>query len=92
MNRALIRRSGVSVWLDVPFRVLYKRVAGDRRRPLAQNPEQMYQLYRSRLPFYHEADIRLRAGDVSAPRAARALTRLLREDWSTVAERRKLFP
>lgn len=92
VNRAVIRRAGVSVWIDAPFRILSKRIIGDRKRPLAQSAEQIHQLYRSRLPFYHEADIRLRVGDATPNRIAREVLRVLREDWSIVAERRKLFP
>ena len=54
--------------------------------------DQIHQLYRSRLPFYHEADIRLRVGDATPNRIAREVLRVLREDWSIVAERRRLFP
>lgn len=92
VNRALVRRSGVSVWIDVPFRSLVRRIAGDRRRPLAAAQDQLYQLYRSRLPFYHEADVRIRAGDATSERIAVEVLKILREDWSIVAERRRLFP
>lgn len=92
VNRAVIRRSGVSVWLDVPFRTISRRINGDRRRPLAQTPDQIHHLFRSRLPYYHEADIRLRVGDATPNRIAREVLRVLREDWSIVAERRRLFP
>ncbi len=90
VNRAVVRRSGVSVWLDVPFRTVVRRVAGDRRRPLAGDRDRLYQLYRTRLPFYHEADLRVRAGDASAERLAAEVLRVLREDWTIVAERRRL--
>ncbi len=92
VNRAIIRRSGVSVWIDVPFRSTVRRLSGDRRRPLARGNDQLYQLFRARLPFYHEADLRLRAGDESADRLAAEILHVLREDWSIVAERRRLFP
>lgn len=92
VNRAVIRGAGVSVWIDAPFRTLSRRIIGDRKRPLAQTTEQIHQLYRSRLPFYHEADIRVRVGDATPIRIAREVMRVLREDWSIVAERRRLFP
>lgn len=92
VNRAVIRRAGVSVWIDAPFRIVSRRILGDRKRPLAQTAEQIHQLYRARLPFYHEADIRLRVGDATPNRIAREVLRVLREDWSIVAERRRLFP
>jgi shikimate kinase len=92
VNRAVIRRSGISVWLDVPFPAIALRVAGDPARPLAASADQLYLLFRSRLPFYHEADVRLRAGDAPPDALAKELLRLLREDWLVLAERRKLFP
>ena len=58
----------------------------------AASADQLYRLFRSRLPFYHEADVRLRAGDAPPEALAKELLRLLREDWLVLAERRKLFP
>lgn len=92
VNRAVIRRSGVSVWIDVPLRALVRRVLGDRRRPLAATADHVNRLYRSRLPFYHEADVRLRVGEAPADEIAIEAIKLLREDWQIVAERRRLFP
>ena len=91
VNRATVAKTGVVVWLDVPFRVMVARIAAQKkRRPLAQSRDQLLALYRSRLPFYHEADIRLRAGDQPEDRVARAALRLVRDDWEVVAERRRL--
>lgn len=92
VNRAVIRKAGVSVWIDAPFRTIARRILGDRKRPLAETAEQINHLYRSRLPFYHEADLRVRVGDATPNRIAREVLRVLREDWSIVAERRRLFP
>lgn len=89
-NREIVRKSGVSVWLDAPFKTLLARVSADKKRPLAQSVDQLYQLFRARLPFYHEADIRIRVGEAAAGRVARDVIRILREDWSVLAERRKL--
>jgi shikimate kinase len=92
VNRRVVERSGVSVWLDVPFRMLARRIgAQGGRRPLAQSPDQLYRLHRTRLPFYHEADIRIRAGDASPDAVARSIVRMIREDWPVVVERRKLL-
>jgi shikimate kinase len=90
VNRAVIRRAGVSVWLDVPFRTVVRRVAGDRRRPLAGDRDVLYRLFRTRLPYYHEADVRVRAGDEPPEALAAEVLRVLREDWLIVAERRRL--
>lgn len=91
-NRDVIHRSGASVWIDVPFRTLLERISGDERRPLASTADQLYLLYRARLPFYHEADVRLRAGKATPEELARELIRILRNDWAVLAERRGLFP
>lgn len=90
VNRSVVAASGVSVWLDVPVRVSLRRVGTGRGRPLAQSPSQMVRLYRSRLRFYHEADVRIRAGEAPPERIARAIVRLLQEDWPVAAERRCL--
>jgi shikimate kinase len=92
VNRRVVEHSGVSVWLDVPFRTLSRRIVSQgRRRPLAQSPDQLYRLHRIRLPFYHEADIRIRAGDAAPEAVARSIVRMIREDWPVVVERRKLL-
>jgi shikimate kinase len=90
VNRAVIRRSGVSIWIDVPFRTLVRRVGGDRSRPLARSPEELYTLYRARVPFYFDADLRIRAGDAAPELVARKLLRWLREDWDAIADRRRM--
>lgn len=92
VNRAVIRNAGVSVWIDAPFRLLSRRILGDKRRPMVQTAEQINQLYRARLPFYHEADIRVRVGEATPKRIAREVLRVLREDWPVLNERRRLFP
>lgn len=39
-------------YLSYPFEVLYKRIAGDEKRPLATNYEEILQRYQSRQEFY----------------------------------------
>jgi shikimate kinase len=92
VNRRVVARSGISVWLDVPFRVLARRIgAQGKGRPLAQAPDQLHRLHRMRLPFYHEADIRIRTGTAPPDSVTRAILRMVREDWPVVVERRKLL-
>ena len=55
--RALVRRQGVSLFLDWPFEVLYSRVFGDRKRPLAKETVRMKAMFESRLPIYRKADL-----------------------------------
>jgi len=63
-NRALLARSGVVIYLDVPPHILYERTRYDRNRPLLQveNPrERIAELHRQRDPLYREvADIVVR--------------------------------
>jgi shikimate kinase len=91
VNRRLVARSGISVWLDVPFPVLARRLVSQGRRPLAASPDQLRRLHATRLPFYHEADVRIRAGDAPADAVVRAIVRTVREDWPVVVERRRLL-
>ncbi|MCP3957570.1 MAG: shikimate kinase [bacterium] len=60
-NRALIRDSGVSVWLDPSFEILLERLARGARgsRPLFRDEEQARSLYDSRLDAYRMADLRI---------------------------------
>ncbi len=60
-NRALVQRSGISVFLDVPWGEILRRLPHKwEERPLFRSPEQALALYRSRLPFYRLADITVR--------------------------------
>lgn len=59
-NRALIRESGVSVWLRAELDLLWQRVRHKTTRPLLRtaNPrETLRQLYEARVPLYSLADI-----------------------------------
>lgn len=56
-NRALLKNNGVTVWLDCPFAIVARRVAGDASRPLAQDPDRFAALYQSRIPGYRLAQI-----------------------------------
>jgi shikimate kinase len=62
-NRAVIQRLGVSVFLDVPWGEVQRRLPGKREeRPLFATPEQAHALYLARLPYYRMADLRVRPG------------------------------
>jgi shikimate kinase len=58
-NRQLLENNGVTVWLDCPFEVVARRVAGDPLRPLAQDPDSFSELYRSRREGYRLADLHI---------------------------------
>ena len=60
-NRELISRLGVSVFLDVPWGEVVRRLPGKRGdRPLFGSPEQAFELYSQRLPHYRLADVTVR--------------------------------
>lgn len=58
-NFQLVSNNGVSVWLDAPWDVVQRRVAGFTHRPLARDPEKMRELFEARKPAYARADYRL---------------------------------
>lgn len=60
-NREAMRRLGVSVFLDVPWAEVLRRLPGKQsERPLFAAPEQAHALYLARLPFYRAADLTVR--------------------------------
>lgn len=73
-NRQLLSRLGVSVFLDVPWGEVVRRLPGKRgERPLFASPEQAQALFRSRLPHYQLADLQVRpeAAETAAEIAGR---------------------
>jgi shikimate kinase len=60
-NRAVMQRLGVSVFLDVPWGEVLRRLPGKREeRPLFSSPEQAHSLFVARLPLYRMADVQVR--------------------------------
>ena len=60
-NRELIRRLGVSVFLDLPWGEVVRRLPGKQgERPLFGSPEKAFELYTQRLPHYRSADLVVR--------------------------------
>ncbi len=79
-NRARMLRSGVTVFLDVPFERLGKRLEAKRDRPLFQDEAQARRLLEERLPFYKMASVHLQLnGDESPEEAAESLLQRLDE-------------
>ncbi len=58
-NRELIaQQGGMTVWLDAPFELCWKRIeAGSELRPLAASREMALKLYAQRRPVYEFADV-----------------------------------
>jgi shikimate kinase len=61
VNRKLIDQYNcISVWLDVPFEVCWRRIeASDEDRPLGRTRQQAEERYRIRAPVYKLATIRV---------------------------------
>jgi shikimate kinase len=69
-NRQVICQLGISVFLDVPWPDVLRRLPGKQEeRPVFGTPEQAEQLYRARLPFYRTADIQVRPEPSEPPEA-----------------------
>jgi len=60
-NRVRLKDHGISIWLDCPLERTRERVAKERHRPLARDPEAFAALYEARKPIYALADYRIDA-------------------------------
>lgn len=60
-NRDAIAECGIALWLDPPYPILWARVSGNDKRPLAKDPEAFERLYNSRRSSYEQADYRIAA-------------------------------
>ena len=87
-SREIIRRSGLLVYLEVPFEILIARLRGRRGRPMIaaddgtvlgeeQLRERISSLLRSREPLYRRADIIVDAGSQSPALTVSAILKSL---------------
>jgi shikimate kinase len=76
-NKAIIRSSGVSVWLDAPTETILERGETGARRPLWAGEEDVRALLEKRLPHYREADLHLRLDTGNPAVATDQLVKLL---------------
>jgi len=61
----LVKERALSVWLDAPLEVLWKRAGADAARPLSLDREAFERRFAERRPRYAEADLRVEAdGDL----------------------------
>lgn len=81
-NRELIRRAGISVFIDPDFDVLWRRlIASPKERPLLADREATHALWLERVAVYREADLRIEAGADAEPEIlAETIVRRLAED------------
>jgi shikimate kinase len=63
-NRDAMADCGVALWLDPPFPILWARVSGNEKRPLAKDPDAFAKLYETRRDSYALAPYRV-ASDTS---------------------------
>ena len=81
-NRETIHRAGgVSVFLDLPWNALAKRLTRDlRERPMYEGTDQAKQLFEERLPHYGRALVRISlTGDEKLDLVAQRVVESLRE-------------
>ena len=62
VNRARLKGHGISIWLDCSLERCRERVAKERHRPLARDPEAFAKLYGTRQSTYALADYRVDTG------------------------------
>ncbi len=60
-NATAINENGTSVWLDVSFQTVVRRLSDDRVRPLTRDHNEMKVLYQSRQAGYEKAHLHLDA-------------------------------
>ena len=61
VNRELMLRDGLVIWLDVPLSTVLERIPPDGRRPLAADRGALESLYNQRLVAYRLAPVRVDA-------------------------------
>jgi len=62
-NIELVLNHGVTIWLDVPFDVIERRIAQEAHRPLARDPARIKTLFDQRRCAYARADYRIETGE-----------------------------
>lgn len=68
-NRVLMASHGVSVWIDLPFASIARRVVGEEQadRPLFESRSQAHALYEARLSAYRACNLRVAAEAEESP-------------------------
>jgi len=77
-NRAVMQRTGITVWIDHPFeRIWERRSELAELRPLLRDEKVLRALYEERAPLYALATLHLPVADRALPEALEELLRLL---------------
>lgn len=77
-NWKLLKERFLTVFLEVPFDTLWKRIASDPGRPLLRRyprKDLLEQLYLERLSRYREADVIISAGGLTPQKIVEAIVR-----------------
>ncbi|HCD60334.1 MULTISPECIES: shikimate kinase [Exiguobacterium] len=78
-NRLYMQESGIVVWIDTPFDLIWERIASDQNRPLVTEREQVRRLFERRYSLYAVvATVRLE-GTASIEELTRAIETVLEE-------------
>jgi len=76
-NRQIMRETGITIYLDVDFDVIYDRIREGENRPLVPDGEDAYEELRSlwerRQKFYREADVVVELSDETPGAVVREL-------------------
>ncbi len=84
-NRELMKAFGLTVWLDAPFELCWRRIGRDEIvRPLAPDEDTARERYEARLPLYRQADLRVVVNESQSPEeiAAAIVEQLSRQPFS----------
>lgn len=67
-NRELMLRLGITVWMDAPFDLCWRRIQKDgATRPLAPDEASARARYEQRLPLYRQASIHIPINEPQSP-------------------------
>src|SRR5262252_7767202 len=67
-NRELMSRLGITVWLDAPFELCWRRIQNDgATRPLAPDEATARSVYERRLALYRQASIHIPINEPQSP-------------------------
>lgn len=79
-NRTFMQESGLVIWIDTPFHLVWNRIRTDPSRPLVKSRTTVEKLFRRRRPIYARlADIRL-DGKKSVRELAKEIETILEEN------------
>ena len=85
-NRELMRQRGISIWLDAPFELCWRRIQRDRIvRPLAPDKEAARMRHQQRLSFYQQVEMRIGISELQTPEE---ITRLIIDNLTKSAMNR----